>query len=302
MVTLANTIDETGIDAVLQSGDGEVLIVLVLVFLGGLYLIYKGIHNWRLEQLLKDTPTSNIRSVAVGRTELEGTSKPHDETLDPPLTDADCVYVEWETERREKHTDDDGNVHYTWETTASGKEAVAFVLEDDTGRIIVRADKDDPEFDVRKDKHKQKRNYGRGERADSDVTGFIEGFRARKEQSNDDDGFFGRIAETMSDVFESDPLGKTGRKRRYTQTVFPIEAQTYVFGEARPSDVTHIESGQQDLLEVRRDEGTDEFLIADGTEDKVTDRYDNGIWLIAGGLAASALALWAILSGFWAGV
>jgi len=43
---------------------------------------------------MEDTPTAKIRSMAVGRTEVEGTIRKDESTLQPPYTNGECVRSE----------------------------------------------------------------------------------------------------------------------------------------------------------------------------------------------------------------
>jgi hypothetical protein len=294
---------------VLQSGgDDEIVIlaVLLLAFFGGLYLVYDGFTTWQLARLIQDTPTAKVRSMAVGRTELEGVVREHDGTIDVPYTDEKCVHIDWDAERRERHTDEDGNVHYTWETVASGTETLWFDLEDDTGRVLVRGDVDAPEFDIRDDGHSMTDTFSRGEPAPAQVKEFIRSFRDRSEREHasdsesGDSGMFDRMFDAASDLFEDgDPLSGTHRRRRYSQTILPVGTDIYLFGSAEPKQGGSMESSEADLLEVRRDSGTGEFLIADINEDQLQESYSKrGPLEIGVGLVLSAVGLYFLLSRY----
>lgn len=294
--------------AVLQSsGDNELVLlaVLVLAFFGGLYLVYDGFTTWQMARLIQDTPTSKIRSMAVGRTELEGVVREHDGTIDVPYTDEPCVHIDWKAERRERHTDKDGNTHYTWETIADGRETLWFDLEDGTDRVLVRADADEPEFDIRDGGHSTRDTFYQGERAPREVVDFIRGFRDRTDGSEtadetDDGGMFDRVFDAASDLFDGgDPLGNTFKRRRYSQTILPVGTDIYLYGSAEPRQGGSMQTSEADLLEIRRDSGTGEFLVADISEDQLQDSYSKwGPLKIAIGIALSAVGLYFLLSLF----
>lgn len=299
--------------AVLQSGGDdtlETLAILLIAFFGGLYLIYDGFTTWQLARLIQDTPTAKVRSMAVGRTELEGVVREHDGTIDVPYTDEPCVYISWDAERRERHTDKDGNVHYTWETVADGTEALRFDLEDDTGRVLVRADLDRPAFDIRDAGHSTTDTFYQGERPPVEVTDFIREFRQRTEtsrqteqaveKSRGDGGIFDRAIDFATDMLDAnDPLGNTSKRRRYSQTILPVGTNIYLYGSAEPRQGGRMETSQADLLEIRRDSGTGEFLVSDIGEKQLQSSYSKlGPIKTVGGLVLSAVALYFLLSLF----
>lgn len=127
-------------------GDDEFLAigVLVLVFLGGLYLVYIGFKKYRVGRLIKNTATERVRSVAMGRTELNGHVRSAGETFEAPFTDDECVFRGWEIEEEREYqtTNEDGETETErkWVTIDSGTDAAPFYLEDDTGEIFVMAD------------------------------------------------------------------------------------------------------------------------------------------------------------------
>lgn len=292
-----------------SSGDDRtvILVVLVLAFVGGLYLVYDGFTTWQLARLIQNTPTSKVRSMAVGRTELEGVVREHDGTIDVPYTGEPCVHIDWEAERRERHTDEDGNTHYTWETVADGRGTLWFDLEDETGRVLVRADRDAPEFDIRDAGHTTTDTFYQGERAPRDVVAFIRGFRDRTDgepeagaDGDEGGGMFDRVFDAASDFLDGgDPLGNTFKRRRYSQTILPIGTDVYLYGSVEPRESGSMDTSEADLLEVRRDSGTGEFLVADIGEEQLQDSYSKwGPLKIALGLALSAVGLYFLLSQF----
>jgi len=163
---------------------------------------------------MEDTPTAKIRSMAVGRMEVEGTIRKDESTLQPPYTNGECVYVSWTAEERERYTDEDGNTKYRWETVADGTEAVSFYLEDGTGRVLVRADTG-AEFDIFDSANKTSATYGRGESPPS-VMSFIRRTRKRRDADDpeeaDDDNLFESAVDLVTDVMESNDLGLSFHK------------------------------------------------------------------------------------------
>lgn len=284
-----------------DSGDdeGDLFFMVLFGFAAGLYLIYDGFDTWQLGRLVQDTPTSKVRSMPVGRVELEGTARKREGSVTPPLTDEECVYVNWKAEKREKYTDDDGNTRYRWETIASGTENFPFDLEDDTGKVRIRTDRDDPEFDIRQGDHDWQQTYGQGESAPTAVRRFVRGDGDPTGVTVPDDGNDGGLLDRAVDVVTSDAadsLAATANKRRYSETVLPIDSHVYVLGGAEPRENAEMESTQADLLEVREDPGSGEFLISDTKEEQLQDAYSKwGPLKSLGGLALSAGCLFILL-------
>lgn len=282
-----------------DDGDEDDLFFLALIgFAAGLYLIYDGYDTWQLKRLVEDTPTSKVRSMAVGRVELEGTAREYEATVTPPAADDSCVYVHWDAEKREKRRDEDGNVHYTWTTIDEGERGLPFRLEDDTGAVTVRADRDDPEVDINQDGHRFTQTYGRGQHAPDDVRRWVKGGGDPSAVPEDDgDGGFLDSAMDFATDLATDSIDDTGNKRRYSERVLPIGSHTYVFGSAQPTDGASMETSEADLLEIRRHAGTDEFLISDSREERLQESY--GRWgpiKVVCGLALSAICLYVLLA------
>jgi len=82
-IALVAKFTEIASDTALQSdGIGELLVLLPAGFMFGLYLIYKGTDKYRKYALVRNTATERIRSMALGRTELEGVARPAEKVLD----------------------------------------------------------------------------------------------------------------------------------------------------------------------------------------------------------------------------
>jgi hypothetical protein len=65
----------------------EVAFYLALGFVVGLSAIYFGAKQWRVGKILQNTTTERIRSVAVGRTKVEGTCRDVGLTVPEPYGD-----------------------------------------------------------------------------------------------------------------------------------------------------------------------------------------------------------------------
>jgi hypothetical protein len=102
-----------------------ILIVFVFVFI-------KIINLFKIYHIIKDTPTSKIRSVAMGFSEIYGKIISNN-CLITPISKKPCVYYDY---KKEVFTQTQKSS--SWNTVEKKQEAGDFVLEDDTGQIIVK--------------------------------------------------------------------------------------------------------------------------------------------------------------------
>lgn len=101
--------------------------------LGGGALALRSI---RIARLVEDMPTSRIRSAAQGYVELtgRGTALPGT-TVVAPLTQRPCVWWRYRVSRRQESGRGRGS---SWRTVSSGTSGSPFLLDDGTGRCLVR--------------------------------------------------------------------------------------------------------------------------------------------------------------------
>jgi hypothetical protein len=112
------------------------LTLAVAVVAGGV----AALRSLKLARLIEDTPTSRIRSAAQGYVELEGRVSPLAGAQNvAPLTQRPCV---WWRYRIAKKVESGSTKHRrgSWQTVASGRSSVPFVLDDGTGECIVKTD------------------------------------------------------------------------------------------------------------------------------------------------------------------
>jgi hypothetical protein len=94
----------------------------------------------RIARLIEDTPTSRIRSAAQGYVELSGRARPLPETHNlAPLTQRPCVWWRYRISRKVEHGSG-RNRRRSWQTVASGRSSIPFLLDDGTGECIVKPD------------------------------------------------------------------------------------------------------------------------------------------------------------------
>ena len=122
-------------------GIGERKLMGAALVAMGVVPFYFAFHAFRLKRRIEDTPTSKIRSMAIGLVEAKGTVVAR-ETVRSPYTRKPCVFYDYKLERLEVRRVYSPNAR-RWITT---KEWVLvrlesdfrrFFLEDETGRVLV---------------------------------------------------------------------------------------------------------------------------------------------------------------------
>jgi hypothetical protein len=101
-------------------------------FFAGMWLFFNGFLWLQQKRMIENTPTSKIRSLAMGNVEVYGEVLPQKKMLKSPLLGKDCVYYDYRIQE-EMHARD-----YTyWATIKKGQKAVEFMLRDSTGEVLV---------------------------------------------------------------------------------------------------------------------------------------------------------------------
>jgi hypothetical protein len=236
--------------------------IVLLMFLMGLFVIYKGFDEYRVSRLIRDTATERVRSVAVGRTELAGRARPADSVFHQPFTDGECLYAMYRVE--EYRDSDDGS---DWHTVAFDMWVAPFLLADDTGRIRVEPTVTTT-FEISED-NTTRITRPKGESPPPAVRDFLREVDGVAPEPNE--------------------------KRRYEEAVIPTEASVYVLGGADQRDVEQGEN--EDRLVIRRDDASDRFVVSDMAEDELASGLGRRApLLILFGLVFSAVNLFFLLT------
>lgn len=107
-------------------------IPLILV---GFYVFLNGFERYRKKRLVENIPTSKIRSVAMGLSELMGKAKQSaiGGPLKSPITHTDCVYYRFLIEKERRGY----KGRRYWTVVNEGNSTNYFYIEDETGKILV---------------------------------------------------------------------------------------------------------------------------------------------------------------------
>lgn len=113
--------------------DSDLMEIGMGMTFGGLALLVLSLYFWKRLNLIKNTPTSKVRSLAMGFVEVYGEVIPAKGTiLKSPLTNQDCVYYKYTIEEYRK-----SGKNSKWVTIKSGNKSVPFYLKDNTGIVLV---------------------------------------------------------------------------------------------------------------------------------------------------------------------
>lgn len=101
-------------------------------FFFGLVIFVKGLLWFRQKRLIENTPTSKIRSLAMGLVEIYGQVVPAGQILKGPFSGKECVYYKYAIEEYRQQ-----GKSSRWVTVKKGEERTNFYLKDETGGVLV---------------------------------------------------------------------------------------------------------------------------------------------------------------------
>lgn len=276
----------------LGDADWEGTAFLGVAFLAlGAVAIKLGFDQYQTSQLVKNTAPERIRSVAVGRTELNGAARQYDTTYPQPFTGGECIYGRYRVREQVQEEDSDGETKHVWEPIATGQFGDRLVLEDDTGAIIL----DNPPVEYSSEMCTTKTQGKLDNLFEDTILGdwFNLGPDEQTARFLDEQGI---------------PLTSSNR-RQYEQKVVLPETELYVLGQAvRRDDETdeailddiakRHETFMNDLI-VERDEGSGEYIVTAKDEEslsrarllKAMGMVATGVFCIAFGAAMLGVTL-----------
>jgi hypothetical protein len=246
--------------------------IFFLVF--GLALIFGGTQKYLLAQKIKNTPTSKVRSAAVGLVELFGKAKCK-EILDSPVSEERCIYwrVKGEYYKPGKHGG--------WRDIYNASSSLQFYLEDDTGKMLIEPK--DGEIDIPRDFYSEGHlseggifGMFKNKVLDKKVFDFLAATPAAGQAFRNHSAYDLRLTEWF--IAEGDPL--------------------YVLGNAEPLKGASSALAHENLI-VRMGGGEKIMFISDSGERKALDRVQGSIWwMLLLGVVLSAIGLFALLVNF----
>lgn len=251
------------------------LFYAIVGFFVGLLMMYNGVKKYLLLQKIKNTPTSTVRSAAVGLVELSGKALCEKDNISP-ISATKCPF--WSITAQYYQSGKNGG----WKQIFQLQSAMLFYLEDDTGRMLI-----DPlgaKVEIN--------NWGKYH----DVTyqGYISGKgmfgvqHAQMDQKVLD--FVGNLGPAIKKNF----MNHKNEDVRVFEDYITEGEPLYVLGSAEPREGVQSSVGHENLV-VRR--GMEKVMyISDSHETGVTKNMSGGVYFsIFGGLGLSAICLLIIL-------
>ena len=245
------------------TGREDLMLVMfaLIFFITGLVAIYAAWWFYGKYALIKNTATERVRSIAMGRTEVEGVFRPDETVFDQPFREGKCLFADWKVE---EYTDsnDDGS----WTTLHSERLSAPFYFEDDTGQVLVEPDGSTVEIS---DGNTYSTTYSPGTTPSDRIVEFCE--------SKD-------ISPTSSN------------QRRYTQEILTEGMEGYVLGDAErlESPDAHESTGN---VVINDGDGERELIISDKEEDELVRHYKIGtVVTLVYGLVTSTGSVYFLLT------
>lgn len=213
--------------------EGNPLLFVGLFGMIGLLLVFFGFRNAKQRMVIRDYPTSRIRSMAMGPVEVKGDAESVGRTLTTPLTRKDCLGYRYKIEEERTRTDSEGNTRTEWVTIKDITRTVPFYVDDGTGRVLVDADRADVSLkqshQVRSDKIEKGLLY----RLYEWVRGLF-GYEPTE-----------RYPEIPRETLEE--LKDSWKPRRHSEYSIGVGESVYVFGEAvRTEDAEWMDDPETD--------------------------------------------------------
>jgi len=234
------------------------IIIPVLFIIAGLGIFLYGFNRMKKYRLIQDTPTSKIRSMAMGLVELHG-SVFADKHITSPFSRTKCVYYYYSIKEYRKHTitDSEGKTKttYKWENVASGDKRIPFFAKDETGSVYV--DPDGAEFNVQVKKAFLQRSGIFG--AFGSIVNTLKNWDSNNESSMDVDAW----GLTPIDPKSHSSVGSNVGDRRYYESYVEPDDDLFVLGTAANSPQA------PDNVLIRKGENEPTYIISDKSEKEV---------------------------------
>jgi hypothetical protein len=118
----------------------EILGLMIIFLIVGTALIVYGFKSFHQYQFIRDTPTSKIRSIAMGLVEIVGIVVGA-RYIQTPFSKLDCVYYSYYVEEYQiessRDADGDIDIDHTWKTISKGERRIPFYVADETGDVYI---------------------------------------------------------------------------------------------------------------------------------------------------------------------
>lgn len=226
-----------------------ILITSLLLLICGIILIIIGLLCFRVKRLIENTPTSKIRSIAMGLVEIFGEAFPFkNKILKTPFSQQDCVYYRYSIDELRSS----GKNTY-WHTIKKGQEKPMFILKDESGQVLINPKK--AHININK---KNKFESSLGKDPQNGVKQFL------KNKNISFEGFLFGINKTM----------------RYIEYFIAVGDKLYIMGTAMDNPYVEeatAEYGVEDII-IQKGKHNKFFYISDKHESGILSLYNMGVY------------------------
>jgi hypothetical protein len=249
------------------SSQGNGIIVPVVGLCVGGYLFYNALVWLRLKRLIENTPTSKIRSIAMGLVEVFGSVEAIDnKILKSPIANKKCLYYKYCVQEYKRE-----NKRNRWVTIREGTDSVCFELKDETGRVTVDPNGAQVEIPVR---------Y----------------------QLTSDNG--SRLSKNLKDFLNQQRISYTGglfskglvfnKRLRFIEHFIAPKDKLYIMGTAGDNPLVEEATGKGNTEDIMIQKGAHEktFYISDKKESEIVKRLKFRI--LGGFLGGGALIVFCL--------
>lgn len=249
----------------MASGGEKFFLLSVFGFFAGLYFFLKGFGWLKQKRLIENTPTSKIRSIAMGLVEVYGEALSAEGMIfKSPFSNNDCVYYKYTIEEYRQ-----AGKSSHWATVKSGEKQTHFFVKDDTGYVLVDPKGADMEIPM-----DSQFNSGMGQDPPKIVKAFLENSGMSFE------GFLGM-----------------NKKMRFREYYIAPGDNLYVMGTAGNNPYTRAMAGGADSIMIQKGKREKIFYISDKPEKEVIKSFGwKAIGGVLGGGAVTIASLFYILS------
>ena len=241
--------------------------LVVIFFFMGIALIYDGLKQHLLMQKIKNTPTSKVRSAAVGLVELFGKARFKKE-MHSPFAKKKCAY--WRIVAQYYRS----GKHGGWRNMHRADSSTPFYLQDDTGRMLV--DPRGAQVEIPKD-----RLY----------TGHLTGKGLIFKHKKIDEKVLNYVNKKGNEEIKKKFLRHNYQKLRVFEYYIAEGDKVYVLGSAQPREGAPSHIGYENLI-VRKGKFERVMYIADSHEKIILrGKRQKALLEVFGGLALSSVCL-----------
>ncbi len=255
----------------------NILLTFILGTMGAVSS-YIGIRAYNTKKLIQDLPTSKIRSVAVGISEIKGKTTPLTTILKSPFTKQDCVHYHYTIEEFKQQ----GKTK-KWVIILQEKSTTPFLVQDDSGTMQVNPK--NAEIDIPQNVQYKS---GLGKDPPKEIQEFIKNHN--KQTTELTTATTGIVAGFVNNIFKLSFEGLFGinKTMRYTEYLIKPNTEVYILGQAcipttaqtsppqtpltqnSPKQTTPTKATQK--LQLQFQKGTP-FIISNKKEENMTKKY-----------------------------